>query len=806
MSTINEGLAKLVKNYKKLYEATEDFKFHDDIDDQGDVDFLDDEYNPVIEDKQIFDNNDDAYRLIKPFSASKADSQIWKAENLEDGDIVYFIININTSEVLSEPSEELDAVLAEFDNLTEEELTGNPDNLEINNIENTDEGISNSDFADKHEEGKETLTEDEPIDEPTTDIAVVDVEPEEIVEVGEDQEKSDLKKYAEDVMDAYQSANKWFDILKEYLFTDLGCVFFSSYIHNLAHTMPERFDKFGDILHTIDMKIPYPATQYIPNEPQDLDDVFNSVFETLDNIKHTLNAFIKFTDEEYHGMACAAEELLNDIESEYTPLYKMKKAWSQYNGDVVRFDKWVGQYCKERDNLNESLSEEIIKPRKRINPDYVEPAIMRCENCGTEFDLTDEYYGACQCPECGQWYNLFGQTLLPPDEWEEDLDESLNESLSVDIEKLIADIFSRNQGSPDDPSNVILDDYYDDYFNDGTQCYIVVCDNSNPTYLSWLKEDLINKLEPLGIGFESESNDNGLYGRTYIFYEYDDETETTDSLDEAVGKVAICGPDDIKDSDEKDNDTIEEDNDTIEEAFEDVYEEDPEFNADQYDWDWDKCKDCMHFYECDSQKYYKNCAENNFNDFFSASDLAEEEINKQNAINNPKSVLYDTDSYDYEAPYKEAALAEDTEKLADGKWANVGKDGKADSGKFKTKKAADAQRKAMYANGYGENLDEAAPVNTAQQSAQIQQQVNNINQLQQAVQQKPQQTPGQQLAQFQQYSKNQVQQKPQQTNVQPWAQSQQNFKTMNQVQQKPQQTNAAKKAEMDANPAQAIKL
>ena len=54
-----------------------------------------------------------------------------------------------------------------------------------------------------------------------------------------------------------------------------------------------------------------------------------------------------------------------------------------------------------------------------------------------------------------------------------------------------------------------------------------------------------------------------------------------------------------------------------------------------------------------------------------------------------------------------AEINEDTVKR-NGKWANVGKDGKADSGKFKTKKEADAQRKAMYANGYkGESLEEA---------------------------------------------------------------------------------------------------
>ena len=52
-------------------------------------------------------------------------------------------------------------------------------------------------------------------------------------------------------------------------------------------------------------------------------------------------------------------------------------------------------------------------------------------------------------------------------------------------------------------------------------------------------------------------------------------------------------------------------------------------------------------------------------------------------------------------------LDEDVKKLPNGKWANVGKDGKADSGKFKTKKEADAQRKAMFTNGYkGESLEE----------------------------------------------------------------------------------------------------
>lgn len=36
--------------------------------------------------------------------------------------------------------------------------------------------------------------------------------------------------------------------------------------------------------------------------------------------------------------------------------------------------------------------------------------------CGAEVELYDQYNGACQC-KCGRWYNLFGQELLPPEQW-----------------------------------------------------------------------------------------------------------------------------------------------------------------------------------------------------------------------------------------------------------------------------------------------------------------------------------------------------------------------------------------------------
>lgn len=50
---------------------------------------------------------------------------------------------------------------------------------------------------------------------------------------------------------------------------------------------------------------------------------------------------------------------------------------------------------------------------------YWEPAVGQC-SCGEKLLIEAQYMGAFQCPKCKQWYNLFGQKLLPPNEWEED--------------------------------------------------------------------------------------------------------------------------------------------------------------------------------------------------------------------------------------------------------------------------------------------------------------------------------------------------------------------------------------------------
>lgn len=52
---------------------------------------------------------------------------------------------------------------------------------------------------------------------------------------------------------------------------------------------------------------------------------------------------------------------------------------------------------------------------------------------------------------------------------------------------------------------------------------------------------------------------------------------------------------------------------------------------------------------------------------------------------------------------RDESIKEDTVKTSDGKWTNKGKEGT--HGKFNTKKEADAQRRAMFARGYHEELD-----------------------------------------------------------------------------------------------------
>ena len=161
---------------------------------------------------------------------------------------------------------------------------------------------------------------------------------------------SPLLSSATNVMIAYQNANKWLDIIKEALLMDCGCTFFSNYIHNLAHSMPVRFDKFGDILHTMDMKVPYPATEYIESEPTSIAEAFDSVFSILLDISNALVEFIAAAESTDKAAAISAETLLAELANENTSLYRMRRAYLLC-GDNIKFDKWCAQYINNLGTL-----------------------------------------------------------------------------------------------------------------------------------------------------------------------------------------------------------------------------------------------------------------------------------------------------------------------------------------------------------------------------------------------------------------------------------------------------------------------
>lgn len=54
----------------------------------------------------------------------------------------------------------------------------------------------------------------------------------------------------------------------------------------------------------------------------------------------------------------------------------------------------------------------------RYETSWKEPNWGICE-CGEKVELVNSYLGACECHNCGRWYNTFGQELNPPETWSE---------------------------------------------------------------------------------------------------------------------------------------------------------------------------------------------------------------------------------------------------------------------------------------------------------------------------------------------------------------------------------------------------
>ena len=107
---------------------------------------------------------------------------------------------------------------------------------------------------------------------------------------------------------------------------------------------------------------------------------------------------------------------------EYELFYQRKNA-PDYSGFAFpcdedgNFDKLAPEAQKSYNYVQNHLDEFEEPIIEKNEHSYTENAIAKCSHCGNEFELWDEYLGACECPKCGQWYNLFGQELKNPNNW-----------------------------------------------------------------------------------------------------------------------------------------------------------------------------------------------------------------------------------------------------------------------------------------------------------------------------------------------------------------------------------------------------
>ena len=91
------------------------------------------------------------------------------------------------------------------------------------------------------------------------------------------------------------------------------------------------------------------------------------------------------------------------------------------NGNV----KKLNPAAKENYEYVKTHMDRYFEPRVLKHIEHITHyPVIRCD-CGESFELRNEFYATCECPGCGQWYNLFGQKTLSPDEYRdhEDFDD-----------------------------------------------------------------------------------------------------------------------------------------------------------------------------------------------------------------------------------------------------------------------------------------------------------------------------------------------------------------------------------------------
>ena len=149
------------------------------------------------------------------------------------------------------------------------------------------------------------------------------------------------------VSKAYLDCNRFLDSCKEFVYIEEGMTNLSNVIHLQAHKALERLDDFGDLLHERHLMQIYPETPMLDwrAEFKNLNDVFEFVIRTLENIQEALERFHETTDNAtFRAMALKSEELMLDNSGDYTKFLEIGFRWQNDGGSKTSFDNWCKTY------------------------------------------------------------------------------------------------------------------------------------------------------------------------------------------------------------------------------------------------------------------------------------------------------------------------------------------------------------------------------------------------------------------------------------------------------------------------------
>lgn len=85
------------------------------------------------------------------------------------------------------------------------------------------------------------------------------------------------------------------------------------------------------------------------------------------------------------------------------------------DGNIFPLDN---EYAKANYEYCLTHKDEFVRAGKVVKHEYTyrEDNSGVC-NCGKRINLYNQYLGACECPHCGQWWNIWGQELNNPETW-----------------------------------------------------------------------------------------------------------------------------------------------------------------------------------------------------------------------------------------------------------------------------------------------------------------------------------------------------------------------------------------------------